>query len=91
MKIIERAEKHLMDERVRQINHTIDVCSNLIYTCKNELKGKIRQELFDKCQEFISRIGEWMHKVVLERHLKKYERLCQKTRDSHSNKDQGGH
>ena len=58
---------------VRQINHTTDICSNLIYTCTNELKGKIRQELFDKCQEFIDRIGEWRHKLVLERHLKKYE------------------
>ena len=73
IKIIETAEKQLMDERVRQINHTIDVCSNLIYTCTNELKGKIRQELFDKCQEFIDRSGEWRHKLVLERHLKKYE------------------
>ena len=31
-KIIEKAEKQLMDERVRQINSTIDVCRHLIYT-----------------------------------------------------------
>ena len=73
MKIIERAEKQFMDERVRQINHTTDICSNLICTCTNELKGKIGQELFDKCQEFIDRIGEWRHKLVVERHLKKYK------------------
>ena len=84
IKIIQRVEKQLMDERVRQTNNTIDICSNLINTCMNELKVKIRQELFEKCQEFIDRIRERRHKTVLERHLKKYERLCQKTRGGHS-------
>ena len=88
IKIIQRAEKQLMDERVRQTNNIIDICSSLINTCMNELKVKIRQELFDKCQEFIDKIREWRHKTVLERHLKKYERLCKKTRDGHSNQHQ---
>ena len=39
--IIEKAEKQLLEERVRQINNTIDVCSHLTYTCIKELKGKI--------------------------------------------------
>ena len=79
-----------MDERVRQINNTIDICNHLIYTCMNELKDKIGQELFDKCQVFIDKIGEWRHKTVLERHLMKYKRLCQKTKGGHSNQHQGG-
>ena len=57
----------------------------------NELKGKIEQELFDKCQVFIDKIREWRHKTVLERHLMKYERLCQKTKGGHSNQHPGGH
>ena len=73
IKIIQKAEKQLMDERVRQINNTIDICNNLINTCMNELKVKIGQELYDKCQEFIEKIREWRHKTVLDRHLKKYE------------------
>ena len=40
-KIIEKAEKQLLKERVRQINNTIDVCSHLIHTCIEELRGKI--------------------------------------------------
>ena len=40
-KIIEKAEKQLLEERVRQINNTIDVCSHLTYTCIEQLRGKI--------------------------------------------------
>ena len=72
-KIIQRAEKQLMEERVRQINNTIDVCSHFINACIEELKVKIGQDLLDKCHEFINRIREWRHKTVLERHLNKYE------------------
>ena len=90
-KIIEKAEKQLMDERVRQINNTIDVCNHLIYTCMNELKGKIQPELFDECQVFIDKIREWRHRTVLERHLIKLERLCQKTKGGCSKQHPGGH
>ena len=90
-KIIEKAEKQLMDERVRQINNTIDICSHLIYTCMNELKGKIRPELFDECQVFIDKIREWRHRTVLERYLIKFERLCQKTKGGCSKQHLGGH
>ena len=89
-KIIEEAEKQLMNERVRQINNTIDIYSHLIYTCMNELKGKIGPELFDECQVFIDKIREWRHRTVLERHLIKYERLCQKTKGGHSKQHPGG-
>ena len=51
---------------MRQIKNTIDICNHLIYTCMNELKGKIGPELFDKCQVFIDKIREWRHGTVLE-------------------------
>ena len=79
-KIIEKAEKQLLEERVRQINNTIDICSHLIHTCIEELRGKIQPDLFDECQVFIDKIREWRHKTVLDRHLIKFERLCQKPR-----------
>ena len=62
-----------MDERVRLINNTIDVCRNLIDACIGELKNLINQELFEECQEFIKKIRECGHKTILERQLKKYE------------------
>ena len=72
-KIIQRAEKQLMDERVRLINNTIDICSNFIYTCMNELKIKISQELYEECHDFIKKIGECRHKTIMERQLKKFK------------------
>ena len=39
--IIDKAKKQLLEERVRQINNNIDVCSHLTDTCIEELKGKI--------------------------------------------------
>ena len=82
--IIDKAEKQLLEERVRQINNTIDICSHLTHTCIKELKGKIRPDLFEECQVFIEKIREWRHKTVLDRHLIKFERLCQKTRGGRS-------
>ena len=61
MKIIEKAEKQLLDERVGQINNTIDVCSHVIHTCIEELRGKVQLDLFEECQVFIDRIREWRH------------------------------
>ena len=90
-KIIEKAEKQLMDERVRQINHTIDVCTHLIYTCINELKDKIGPILLEECQVFIDKIREYRHRTVLERHLIKFERLYQKTKGGHSKQPSSGH
>ena len=92
-KIIEKTEKQLLEERVRQINNTIDVCSQLTHTCIEELKGKIQPDLFEECQVFIDKIREWRHKTVLDRHLIKFERLCHKpkTRGGHSKQHLGGH
>ena len=90
-KIIEKAEKQLLEEKVRQINNTIDVCSHLIHTCIEELRGKSWPDLFDDCQVFIDKIREWRHKTVLDRHLIKFERLCQKlkTKGGHSKQHPG--
>ena len=63
---------------MRQINNTIDICSHLTYTYIEELRGKIQPDLFDECQAFIDKIREWRHKTELDRHLIKFERLCQK-------------
>ena len=78
---------------MRQINNTIDVCSHLIYTCIEELRGKIQPDLFDECQVFIDKIRIWRHKTVLDRHLIKFERLCQrsKTKGCHSKQHPGDH
>ena len=64
IKIIQRAEKQLMDEMVRLINDTIDICRNLIDTCISELKDITNQELFEECQVFIKKMRECRHKTI---------------------------
>ena len=39
---------------------------------------------------FIDKIREWRHRTVLERHLIKFERLCQKTKGGCSKQHPGG-
>ena len=45
IKIIQRAEKQLMDERVRSINNTIVICMNLKDTCIKDLKDLMQNWL----------------------------------------------
>ena len=56
-KIIERAEKQLMDERMRQINNIIDIYNHLINTCMNELKVKIGKNYLINAKNLLIRIG----------------------------------
>ena len=44
-----------------------------------------------EAQNCIDKIREWRHRTVLERHLIKFERLCQKTKGGHSKQPSGGH
>ena len=71
--ILHRAEKHLADECIRTINKTIDTCTCIRDICMNELKGQINNYYFKGCSEFISRVREWRHQTILERHLRKFE------------------
>ena len=67
IKIIQRAEKQLMDERVRSIKNTTNVCMKLKYTCMNDLKDLINDDLCEKCHAFIRKIREHRHKTIQER------------------------
>ena len=69
IKIIQRAEKQLIDERVRFINNTIDVCMNLKDTCMKELKYLISSEFYEKCHDFIKKIRKCRHKTIQERQV----------------------
>ena len=57
IKIIQRAEKQLMDERVRSINTAIDVCRNLIDTCKMNLKELLTKNYLKNAMNLSRRSG----------------------------------
>ena len=47
IKILESAEKQLIDERVRSIKNTIAICMNLTDTCIKDLKELISNETYE--------------------------------------------
>ena len=78
-RILCRAEKQLADEHIRSINNT---------TMK-QIKGQISVTYYKECCEFMEKVREHRQRTTLERHLRKYECLCQQNKGGHSNI--GGH
>ena len=76
--IIRRAEKALLNGRVRSINNTINMLSLQRDTCKNDPKEKIREETMEECSEFTKIGKEARHFKTLNRQKRKIERLCHK-------------
>ena len=51
--IVSKAEKALLNERVRTINNTINMFNWQIDTCKQELQNKINREDMEECNKLI--------------------------------------
>ena len=67
LQIIKRAERALMNERIRPINNTLNMVSNLRDTCENQLREVLSNEWMGKCREFIEVGREHQHLKTLER------------------------
>ena len=80
--IIRKAEKALLNERIRSINNTIYMFNIQRNTCITNLANKIREEDLKNCEEFIEARREARHHKTMERQKKKLERLCQKKENS---------
>ena len=78
--IVKKAEKALLNERVRMINNTIKMFSWQIDTCKEELQNNIKKEDMEECHKFIERQRKTRHLKTLKRQQEKFQRLCQKYR-----------
>ena len=48
--IIRRAEKALLNEKIRSINNTINMLNHQRDTCKTDLEKRIREESMEECQ-----------------------------------------
>ena len=76
--IIRRAEKALLNERVRSINNTINMLKTQRDTCIDHLERVINEEWMDRCREFIEIGREAQHYKTLERQKDKFNRLLQR-------------
>ena len=88
--IIRKAEKALLNERVRSINNTINMFKWQINTCIEELGKLIRKEDMEKCYSFIESIRETRHRKTQKRHLEKFKRLCHRNTGGRSNLSHSG-
>ena len=87
--IVRKAERMLMNERVRSINNTITMLRWQIDTCIYSLGRCIRMEAMEECHRFISLRRERRHQSTLERQIKKFNLLWQRNTGGRSNYQHG--
>ena len=86
--ILRKAERMLMNERVRSINNTINMLNRQADTCIDLLESILSQDVMKICLEFINRTRERRHQKTMMRQIKKFEKLLEKT-GGHSNNQSG--
>ena len=67
LQIIRRAEKALLNERVRSIYNTINMLKTQRDTCIDHLERVLNEKWMDRCKEFIEIGREAQHYKTLER------------------------
>ena len=87
--IIKRAEKQLLNERIRNINYKIERYHHDKYMYKKQLEDLLQhdQEVWKACEEEIQKRRELRHKRVMERQMSKFIRLLHRQKKQ----EQGGH
>ena len=75
--IIQKAEKQLLNERIKNINFTLEWYEHDKYMYKNELEELLKQdqEIWNACLEEIEKRKELRHRRVMERQIWKFNRL----------------
>ena len=84
--IIHNTERKLLNERIRNINNTIENLEHVKYMYENELKGTVSKEILKECEDYIEYAKEIRHNKTLQRQVSKFERLIQK-----NSAKKGGH
>ena len=82
--IIYKAEKSLLNERIREVNNTLNILKHDVYMYRNKLSGILREDLMEESLRFIKEHRESRHKRVMERQIKKYNKLWSQKYESGS-------
>ena len=75
--IIKRAEKQLLNKRIRNINYKIEKCQHDKYMYEKQLQEILQddQEMWNTCREEVLKRKELRHQRVMKRQMSKFERL----------------
>ena len=71
------AEKQLLNECIRSINHQLELFMLNRDTCMTKLQELLDKKTMQECEDLMKRVIESRHKLVLERQKSKYEALQQ--------------
>ena len=76
--IIRKAEKDLLQARVKAINNILVQVEKEIQDCRTKLASIISQERLEQCQGFINKISELRFNKVKQRQINKLNYLVSK-------------
>ena len=76
--IIRKAEKDLLQARVKAINNILDQVDREIQDCRAKLASIILEERLEQCQGFINKVSELRFNKVKQRQINKLNHLVSK-------------
>ena len=77
-KIIRKAEKDLLQARIKAINSILENVTKQTEECRSQLASIISAQRLRECQGFIDKVGEMRFTKVKQRQLNKYNILLNK-------------
>ena len=89
IQIIRKAEKQLLNERIRSITNTIELLMLKRDTCSNKVKEILLEKddhnTLEDCNNLIERVKEYRHNSIMMRQKAKFEGLMQQKQGGCSN------
>ena len=76
--IVRKAEKSLLNERIRSINNTIAMLKMQVYTWIHNLEETLDKKSMEECYKFVDNKREYRHFKTMKHQIRKFERLQQK-------------
>ena len=74
-KILRKAEKDLLQARIKTINFILDNTSKQLEECRSKLVAIISTQRLRECQDFVDKVGEIRFNKVKQRQLNKFNLL----------------
>ena len=84
-KVIDKAERQLLQDRVRGINKTIQASEDQVKSCREKIASMVTQVDLDRCSDFIEKVRLERFKQVKNRQVRKLHILSSKHNNKQAN------